>query len=183
MRALRIASALLLFGAAGLTATVANPEYLLAALALALTLRAMAFRCLRRAIQSTLPIVLFAGILALMQWASSTPVSSLPLRAIAVILLTTTAFRLLPWTEILSAVRPGSRFFGLVLFALFVRHFVAIFARESQRVLQARRLRLSRPWGPGAFRSLTSAVAALFSRALTRAERFYAAQLLRGLAE
>jgi energy-coupling factor transporter transmembrane protein EcfT len=126
---------------------------------------------------------MFAGVLALMQWVSSAPVSSLPLKTIAVFLLFTAAFRLLRWSDVVSAVRPGARLFGLVLFALFVQHFAAIFVRESQRVLQARSLRLSRPWGRGSFDSLAAAVAALAGRSLVRAERFYAAQSLRGLAE
>ncbi len=183
MKILRLVGALVLTLAAGAAAVIANPEWLLAATFLALLLRAVAFGSLSRSIRSMLPIVMFAGVLALMQWVSSAPASSLPLRTIAVFLLSTTAFRLLPWSEAISAVHPGSRLFGLVLFALFVRHFAVIFVRESQRVLQARSLRISCPWGRGSFGSLVAAVAALVGRSLVRAERFYAAQSLRGLAE
>jgi hypothetical protein len=183
MKFLRLVAALVLMLAAGAAAVIANPEWLLAATFMALLLRAVAFGSVSRSIRSTLPIVMFAGVLALMQWVSSVPVSALPLKTIAVFLLSTTALRLLPWSDVISAVRPGSRLSGLVLFALFVRHFAAIFERESLRVLRARSLRLSRPWGRGAFRSLVAAVAALVSRSLVRAERFYAAQSLRGLAE
>lgn len=183
MRALRIASALILVAAAGMAMAIANLDWLLVAIALAVVARALVWRSLNRAIRSTLPIAVFAGLLTAMQWASSAPVTSLPLKTIAVFLLTTTAFRLLPWSDVVSAVRPGARLFGLVLFALFVEHFFVIFAAETQRVLQARALRLSRLWGRGSFRSLTAAVVALFRRSLVRAERFYAAQLLRGLAE
>jgi hypothetical protein len=183
MRILRLVGALVLTLAAGAAAVIANPEWLLAATLLALFLRAIAFGSLSRSIWSMLPIAMFAGVLALMQWVSSVPVSSLPLKTIAVFLLFTTAFRLLPWPDVISVVRPGARLFGLVLFALFVRHFAAIFMRESLRVLRARSLRISRPWGRGAFSSLVAAVAALVGRSLLRAERFYAAQSLRGLAE
>jgi hypothetical protein len=183
MKILRLAGALGLMLAAGTAAVIANPEWLLTATLVALFLHAIAFGGVGRSIRSLLPIVVFAGVLALMQWISSTPISSLPLKTIAVFLLFTTALRLLPWSEVVSVVHPGARLFGLVLFALFVRHFAAIFVRESQRVLQARSLRLSSPWGRGSFRSLVAAVAALAGRSLVRAERFYAAQSLRGLAE
>jgi hypothetical protein len=183
MKILRLAGAVGLMLAAGAAAVIANPEWLLAATLVALFLHALAFGSIGRSIRSLLPIVMFAGVLALMQWVSSTPISSLPLKTVAVFLLFTTALRLLPWSDVVSAVHPGARLFGLVLFALFVRHFAAIFVRESQRVLQARSLRLSCPWGPGSFRSLTAAVAALAGRSLVRGERFYAAQSLRGLAE
>jgi len=183
MRILRLVGVLLLLAAAAVAALIANPHWLLIAVLLGLLLRAVAWRSFRRSLRATVPIVMFAGFLALMQWASSTPVSSLPLKTIAVFLFSTTAFRILPWSPIISAARPGSVLFGLVLFALFVRHFSAIFAKESQRVLQARSLCVSRPWGRGSFRSLAAAVAALFGRSLVRAERFYAAQLLRGLAQ
>lgn len=183
MRILCLAGALVLMAAAAVAALIANPHWLFIAVLLGLLLRAVAWGSFCRSLQSTLPIVAFAGVLTLMQWASSAPVSSLPLKTIAVFLFSTTAFRILPWFQIISAARPGSVLFGLVLFALFVRHFAAIFAKESQRVLQARSLRVSRTWGRGSFRSLAAAVAALFGRSLVRAERFYAAQSLRGLAE
>jgi hypothetical protein len=183
MKFLRLVGALVLTLAAGAAAVIANPEWLLAAILLAVFLRAIAFGSVSRSIRSMLPIVMFAGVLALMQWVSSAPVSSLPVKTIAVFLLFTTASRLLPWPDVISAVRPGRKLFGLVLFALFVRHFADIFVRESLRVLQARSLRISRPWGRGAFASLVAAVAALVGRSLVRAERFYAAQSVRGLAE
>jgi energy-coupling factor transporter transmembrane protein EcfT len=71
----------------------------------------------------------------------------------------------------------------LVLFALFIRHFAMIFASESRRVLQARSLGISRTYGRGWFRSLVAALVALIGRSLSRAERFYAAQSLRGFTE
>jgi len=183
MRILRLVGVLLLVAATAVAALVANPHWLLIAVLLGLLLRAVAWRSFRRSLRATVPIVMFAGVLALMQWVSSTPVSSLPLKTIAVFLFSTTAFRILPWSQIISAARPGSALFELVLFALFVRHFAAIFAKESQRVLQARSLSVSRTWGHGSFRSLAAAVAALFGRSLVRAEHFYAAQSLRGLAQ
>jgi len=183
MRILRLVGVLLLVAAAAVAALIANPHWLLIGVVLGLLLRAVAWRSFHRSLRATLPIVLFAGVLALMQWVSLTPVSALPLKTIAIFLFSTTAFRILPWSQIISAARPGSALFEMVLFALFVRHFAAIFAKESQRVLQARSLRVSRPWGRGSFRSLAAAVAALAARSLVRAEHFYAAQSLRGLAQ
>jgi energy-coupling factor transporter transmembrane protein EcfT len=183
MRTLRLVGVLLLAAAAAAAALIPDPHWLLIAVLLGLLLRAVAWRSFRSSLRATVPIVLFAGILALMQWVSSTPVSLLPLKTIAVFLFSTTALRILPGSQIIAAARPGSAFFELVLFALFVRHFAAILVKESERVLQARSLRVSRPWGRGSFRSLVAAVAALLGRSLVRAERFYAAQLLRGLAE
>ena len=70
----------------------------------------------------------------------------------------------------------------LALLALFVRHFAGILTAESRRMLTARSLAAPFRCGPWSFRSLSFAVAAVFSRSFDRAERFYAAQRLRGIA-
>jgi energy-coupling factor transporter transmembrane protein EcfT len=134
-------------------------------------------------LRAAAPIFVFAGLLALMQWISTGAVTLLPLETIAVFLLVKTTLRILPWRASIFALRPRSWLYTPLLFALFVGHFVAIFGMESRRVLTARSLCLSRSCGRGSLRSLVFALAALFSRTLLRAERFYAAQRLRGLAE
>jgi hypothetical protein len=121
----------------------------------------------------------FAGLLMLLQWR----VTWLPLVTVAVFLASTAVFRMLPWRGAIFAVRPGSWLASALLFGLFVRHFAGILETESRRVLTARGLCVSRNWGPGGLRSLAFAVAALASRTLVRAERFYAAQRVRGLGE
>lgn len=183
MTALRVVSALVLLVAAVMVAVVSNQTWLLIAIIGGFVLRTIVSRSAPRALRSTLPVVLFAAVLALMQWVASQSISSLPLQTVAVFLFSATAFGIFPWSETFSAVRPSSTLFGLVLFALFIRHFAMIFASESRRVLQARSLRISRTYGRGWFRSLVAALAALIGRSLSRAERFYAAQFLRGLTE
>ena len=121
----------------------------------------------------------FAGLLMLIEWR----VTWLPVVTVAVFLVSTAAFQMAPWRSAIFAVRPGSRLYNAVLFGLFVRHFAAILETESRRVLTARRLCISRKWGPGWLRSLAFALAALITRSLVRAERFYAAQRVRGLGE
>lgn len=129
------------------------------------------------------PILLFAGLLALMQWISGMPVTWLWLKAILVFLATTAVVRLLPWDDWIFKVRGGSVVYRLSLFALFVRHFAAILFLEGRRALTAHALAAPNRYGPGAFRSLAWAISSLFSRSLARAERFYAAQLVRGIGE
>jgi hypothetical protein len=180
---MRILAALLLIAAAVGAALTSNLPGLLAAVGGGLALRFVLWRGVSKALRSALPIVAFAAILVALQWLSHAQARTLPLNALAVFLLSTAGFRIFPWTRFVSARRAQSRAFTAVLFALFVRHFAAIFAQEAGRVFQARALSITKPWGRGAFRSLAAAVAGVFSRALARAERFYAAQLLRGLAE
>jgi len=130
-----------------------------------------------------LPVLVFAAALAMMQWAAGLPLTTLPVVTLAVFLLvvsTARRVRLGGWT---FRVRPGTRRWTALLLALFVRHFAGVLGAETRRLLVARRLAAPRRWGRGWARSLVFAVAALFGRALGRAERFYAAQWLRGLAE
>lgn len=183
MRLLRFASAMVLLVVAVVSATLDAPLFLLTTTLLALLLRVVLWRGLMHALRPMIPIVLFAGVLATMQWISQSAVSALPLKTVLVFLLSTAAFRILRWDEMSSAVRPGSRLFVPFLFTLFLQHFAAILRVESRRVLQARALRISHLWGRGGLRSLAAAVAAIVGRSLDRAETFYAAQSLRGLAE
>jgi hypothetical protein len=180
---MRLLGALMLIAAAVAAALTTDLTWLLAATGTGLALRIILGKSVSQALRSAFPIVAFAAILVVLQWLSHAPARTLPLNALAVFLLSTVGFRLFPWTRLVSARRVQSKTFTPVLFALFVRHFASIFAQEASRVFQARALSVTKPWGHGAFRSLTAAVAAVFSRALARAERFYAAQLLRGLAE
>jgi hypothetical protein len=183
MNILRYTAAVALLAAAVGVAAVEAPPAVLGAVLAGFVLRAVVWGSIGSSLRSTFPVVVFAALLAGMQWVSGMPVSSLPLKMLAVFLLGTVAFRILPWSGMVIAVRPDSVLFSLVLYAMFVRHFAEIFRGEALRLFQARALCLSRSFGPGWFRSLVAAVAALFRGALMRAERFYAAQSLRGLAE
>jgi hypothetical protein len=142
--------------------------------------RILVWKEISQAVRSALPVIIFAVILILLQWISRMPLSPLPLRLLAVFFFTTLACRVVPWTDLIWHARPGSTLQMSTLFALFVRHFVRIFSSEARRVLQARALCVRRPYGRGAFPSLVWALAAFLGRSIVRAERFYAAQYLRG---
>ena len=162
---------------------VNRPLWLVAALVLGLLLRMVIWKNLSAALRSALPVVLFAVVLVVMQWLAAVPVTILAAKVLAVFLFSTAAFRLLPWTDAFATTRPGSTLHGFFLYLLFVRHFVIILQSEASRVLHARALCLARPYGRGALASLVWGLVSLFSRSLVRAERFYAAQLLRGFGE
>jgi hypothetical protein len=130
-----------------------------------------------------IPLVLFAAAVAVLQWFHGGVDWVLPLRTVAVFLLTTLAMRIAPWVWFAGRLSPRSRFYLPVLFLLFVRHFTEILISESRRTLQARALSAPSLFRAGGFSSVTNAVAAIFGRALTRAERFYAAQSLNGIGQ
>lgn len=135
----------------------------------------------RRTLRDSLPLAMFLGIIAALQLASGSISWELPLRALAVFWLATVAFGVLPWSWLVVLARPQSSLFSVVLFLLFLRHFALVLRDEARRALQARRFCIRYRFGAGSFRSLAWAVVALFRRSLVRAERFYAAQLLRGI--
>jgi len=138
-------------------------------------------RSLGSALRRLAPILIFAGILAGLQWLGGGAEPRLALKTIAVFALMVPAVRLVRWDELLESRQPGSALFGVALFLLLVRHFVRVFAGEAWRLLTVQSLAAPRRWRQGWWSSLVWALAALFRRALLRAERFYAAQLVRGL--
>ena len=103
------------------------------------------------------------------------------LRTIAVFLLSTVAFRVLPWSDLIAVLDIRSRWYLPVMFLLFVRHFAAMLLEEVRRAFQARSLCVSTNFRRGGFRSLAWATASVFRRAIDRAERFYAAQTIGGM--
>ena len=207
MKLLRWASGLGLLVATVAVIVVDNPFWLVGALVMGFALRAGIWRNLSASLRSTLPVVLFAVVMVLMQWLARVPVTSLAAKTLTVFLFSTAAFRLLPWTDAVTAVQPRTVFHGFLLYLLFIRHFVNILTGETSRLLQARSLCPPRAgcrrrrahrdsWriphasnrtapcrGVRRRSSLAWGLASLFSRSLARAERFYAAQLLRGFAE
>ena len=183
MKALRWVGGLGLVVTTVVVVLVDQPFWLAGALGLGLLLRAAIWKNLSASLRSALPVVLFAVVLVLMQWLARVPVTNLAAKTLAIFLFSTAAFRLLPWTDAVAATRPGTILHGFFLYLLFVRHFANILQSEAARVLHARALCLARPYGRGAFASLVWGLVSLFSRSLARAERFYAAQLLRGFAE
>lgn len=128
------------------------------------------------------PVVVFAATLAVLGrlgggW------SWLPVQTVAVY----AGFRLLllnlPRRWFQSPPERRSRMWAPALLFFFVRHFLLILGQEARRALVARSLAARRLYGAGGFSSLVWALVSLLGRALARAERFYAAQWLRGLAE
>jgi hypothetical protein len=136
-----------------------------------------------RVLRDGFPVFLFAATLVALQWLNGRIDAALPLRTVAVFLLSTLALRLAPWTWIAGGLSPLSRLYLPGLFLLFIRHFAEILIAESRRTLQARAICAPSVWRPGGFASVAGALAAIFRRALTRAERFYAAQSLNGIVQ
>ncbi len=127
------------------------------------------------------PLAVFAAGLATLQWLAGTLDPWLPLKTLAAFALGVAVFAAIPWRRLSRRLDPDRWWYAPVLFLLFLRHFTAILGDEPVRVLRARSLVVSRRYGPGWLTSLSHALAALFRRAIDRAERFYAAQLVRGL--
>ena len=158
----------------------------LAVVAAALTgvlIRSILWGGLSRSLPAVTPVAVFALILAGLQWLAGMPVTLLGLKAVAVFLFSTSAFRLLPWEDLTLGLGSGGRLRTPLLFLLFTRHFTEIMLVEATRVFRARSLCIRRPFGRAFFSSLAWALVSLFSRSISRAERFYAAQLLRGLGQ
>jgi hypothetical protein len=133
-----------------------------------------------KAMRALAPVAVFAAALALLQWFYDGFHPAVAAKTVAVFWLTASAFRLTPWNHLADAIRPASRSFALTLYLLFIRHFALILAGEFKRVFTARSCAVPRPYGRWFFRSLAAALVSLFLRAITRAERFYAAQILKG---
>jgi energy-coupling factor transporter transmembrane protein EcfT len=127
------------------------------------------------------PLAVFAAGLATLQWLAGTLDPWLPLKTLAAFALGVAAFAAIPWRRLSRRLGSGRWWYAPVLFLFFLRHFTAILGDEPVRVLRARSLVISRRYGVGWLASLAHALAALFRRAIDRAERFYAAQLVRGL--
>jgi hypothetical protein len=131
--------------------------------------------------RSIVPIALFAALLAVIQLASLGRVTLLPVKTVVVALLLMAVSRLVMRVGALPRISPGTPAWRLLLFALVTRHFVGILRAETARALRAWSLAAPRRLGPLAWRSLAWAMAAIVVRSWVRAERFYAAQRLRGL--
>lgn len=182
MTALRAAAALALLIAAAAAPFVGSIAILAVLAAAALPVRALGAGW-RRTLQTAVPVLLFAAVLAALQALAGTFSPALALRTVAVFLLSTAAFALFPWRAAAARAHPRSRTFPAMLFLLSLRHFALVLGAEARRVFTARRLAAPRRYGPGWWRSLAWALAGVFRLSLARAERFYAALWLRGMAE
>jgi hypothetical protein len=139
---------------------------------------------IRRILKMALPLALFCAITAALQAMAGRIDPWLPVKTFLAFLLGFCLYLCFPWRRLPRLLRPGrARRNVPILFLLFIRHFAAILGEEAYRLFRARRLAVVRDCGPLGFFSLRCAVAAVFRRTLARAERFYAAQWLRGAAE
>jgi hypothetical protein len=131
---------------------------------------------------ASVPTIMFGAVLVGLQRLGGNVDLRVPLRVIAVFLLSTAAARLIPVPD-LQLVRRGSRWRVPVLFLFFVRHFATILIGEVRRTFQARALCVSSNLNRSGLQSLAWATVAVFRRCFDRAERFYAAQMLSGFEE
>jgi hypothetical protein len=150
------------------------------ALPAGLILNILAWKSAAKSVRAMLPITIFIIVLASLQWLFQGFRPGTAAKTLAVFWLTASAFRLVPWSCLVHSIRPGSCISAFMLYMLFIRHFALVLASESRRVLTARSRAVLKPYGSWFFRSLTAALVSLFLRAVNRAERFYAAQILKG---
>lgn len=135
----------------------------------------------RRLAATLLPLLGFLILLALLQLAGGQRNPVLWTKTAAVYLLLIGAARQFPGRWVLQRVWIHERWQGLALFFILLQHFVVVFGDEARRALVAWRLATPRVVGPGGFSSLVWALANIFRRVLSRAERLYIAQRIRGL--
>jgi len=180
--ALRAESRLAL-GAAAIAAAAGPLPAVLAALAAGLAARIAGCGSLSGLVAPMIPVALFAALLAALQWLGKSAPGLLPLRTLAVFLATTEAVRGISGAGWLLSCPARSLRRRAALFAVLVAHFSRILNDEAHRVLLAHKLAAPRRWRAGWFTSLSGALTGVLLRALIRAERFYAAQWLRGLGE
>jgi hypothetical protein len=140
-------------------------------------------RDLRKCIWRAVPVFLFCAILAILELIAHRSLTLLALKTFVCYAILSLGVQLVPWTVMVRSVSPQSRFFAPFLFFLFIYHFTMILQEETLRALTAYRLAVPHPFRRGGMRSLAFSLDSLFSRCLVRAERFYAAQTLRGITE
>jgi hypothetical protein len=171
-------SILILFGLVVLLVH-GNPAWLAVAAACAAGIEV----AIRRTIRWLVSVLFFCAVLAVLEWIDHRAISALPLKALVSYLALALAFRIMPWMALVRSVPPRSWLFPSVLFFLFIRHFTLTLRDEALRSLTAYRLAVPHPFRRGGMRALAYSLDSFFRRCLLRAERFYAAQLLRGIAE
>lgn len=128
-------------------------------------------------------LLIFAAVLAAAESILSRRPPLLAARMILAAVAGLLLFRAVPWTHLArwSIRRAGLR--DITLYCLFLSHFLRIFLEETLVLFRAWRLAAPRRRRASWWRSLLHATASLFPRTLRRAERFYAALLVKGLAQ
>jgi hypothetical protein len=128
-------------------------------------------------------IVVFGAVLAAVEILVLRRAPFIALRMLAVAAAGLLLFRLAAWARLAEwgLARPPAR--KTVLYFLFLAHFSRIFLEEILSLYHAWKLAAPNRWNRSWGRSLACATASLFPRTLRRAERFYAALLLKGMAQ
>jgi hypothetical protein len=183
MTALRILLAVLLVCVLILLLTRGGFVWITEAAALALIAESILLHSARFCLRRAVPVLFFCVVLAVLEWLAHHVVSTLAIKTFASYLIVQLCVRIVPWSAATQYVRPQSCLFPLILYLLFVRHFVLVLRDESVRSLTAWRISAPYLLRRGGLRSLVFSLDAFIRRCLTRSEHFYAAQLLRGLAE
>jgi energy-coupling factor transporter transmembrane protein EcfT len=139
---------------------------------------------IHRILRLSVPLALFCAGVAGLQLMSGNLDPWLPVKTFGAFFAGLAAFACFPWRRLPRLlVAPPARRNLPILFLLILRHFAGILGAEAARQFRARRLVVVRESGPLGFTSLRCAVVSMFRRSIERAERFYAAQWLRGGAE
>jgi hypothetical protein len=160
-------------------ASSAQLLFLVVSIAVLLALHLCMTRSLRRLFYCYWPMMLFAGSVYALRLFSQQNGTLLALRILFVFACVRWIGQIL-WLGCVPI--PTSRpIFRLYLFTCFIRHFMRILGEECRRMLTARRTAAPHLWRRQGFASIVHAMTAIFLRSLTRAERFYAAQQLKGL--
>ncbi len=178
---IRLSLVISLLAAAAIVAFTHHVWLVIGALPASYGLSIFAWKSAKKSMRALLPITIFVAVLSLIQWLYHEFHYEVVAKTLAVFWLTASAFRFMPWNRFGDGIRPGSRLTAPILYLLFIRHFALILSGESKRLLTARSRTVFKPCGRWSFRSLISALGSLFLRAMNRAERFYAAQMLKGL--
>jgi hypothetical protein len=151
--------------------------------AVAFLLHALQVRNLRKCIHQALPILVFCLLVYILGAVAHHASLSLAVRTLASYTVLRLASGVLPTAALSRLVQPNSLFFVPALFLLFTVHFLQIVKSESMRSLLAYRMAAPRLYRSGGLRALVYCLDSLLRQCITRAERFYAAQSLRGLAQ
>jgi len=127
-------------------------------------------------------LLIFAAALAALEWLALRRPPWIAVKMLTVAAASLAVSRLVPWARAARWCLGRNFLRPVALYFLVLAHFLRIFLEENRSLFFAWRLAVGRRRGAAAWRSLACATASLFPRVLRRAERFYAAMLVKGMA-